>query len=355
MPNFDIIKESKPKNSFRVQSILGMFSIESDKIKERFTGQILIENEEWNIGVIYGSSGTGKSVIGRHLFSDNFIERFQYKASCVLDDMPADASVKEISAMFNSVGFSSPPSWLKPYSVLSNGEKMRVDLARALLSKTEITVFDEFTSVVDRTVAKIGSAACSKAIRRAGKKFIAVSCHDDILEWLEPDWVFCTNDMSFKITRGVLRRPKIKIEIREGKGYWKIFRKYHYLNSELNHTAKEYVAFINDNPVAFCAVLHFPHPKIRNMKRVTRLVVLPDFQGLGIGLRLMNFVAELYRNSGYRFSLTTSTPALLWSIKKDRQWQLKSYGRSSPHSENGTGMKRHGAINRITTSWEYVG
>ena len=31
------------------------------------------------------------------------------------------------------------------------------------------------------------------------KKFIAVSCHKDILEWLEPDWTFCTDSMIFEI------------------------------------------------------------------------------------------------------------------------------------------------------------
>lgn len=96
--------------------------------------------------------------------------------------------------MFYSVGFGSVPSWLKPYSVLSNGEKVRADLARAMLEK-DFIVFDEFTSVVDRQVAKVASIAIHKAIKRLEKKFIAISCHYDILEWLEPDWVFDTNEM----------------------------------------------------------------------------------------------------------------------------------------------------------------
>ncbi len=59
-------------------------------------------------------------------------------------------------------------------------------------------VFDEFTSVVDREVAKVGSYAVSKAVRRQpGKQFIAVTCHYDVVDWLEPDWVFCTDTMEF--------------------------------------------------------------------------------------------------------------------------------------------------------------
>src|SRR5699024_2124119 len=104
------------------------------------------------------------------------------------------ASVDDITKMFYAVGFGSVPCWLKPYSVLSNGEKMRVDLARALLEK-DFTVFDEFTSVVDRQVAQTTSLAVNRAVRKMGKKFVAVSCHYDIVDWLEPDWVFDTNTM----------------------------------------------------------------------------------------------------------------------------------------------------------------
>ena len=66
----------------------------------------------------------------------------------------------------------------------------------------ELFVFDEFTSVVDRNVAKVGSFAMQKAIRKTNKKFIAVSCHDDIEDWLLPDWVFDTNSMTFRLCEG---------------------------------------------------------------------------------------------------------------------------------------------------------
>lgn len=99
----------------------------------------------------------------------------------------------------SSVGLASVPSWLKSYHVLSNGEKMRCDLARAILSKEKLFVFDEFTSVVDRNVAKIGSFAMQKAIRKTDKQFIAVTCHYDVEDWLLPDWVFDTNTMAFRV------------------------------------------------------------------------------------------------------------------------------------------------------------
>jgi len=111
--------------------------------------------------------------------------------------MPKNKSIKEIEKTFTSVGFASPPSWLKPYDVLSNGEKMRVDLARSILEDKEVIVFDEFTSVVNREVAKTSSYAISKAVRKQNKKFIAVACHKDIIDWLEPDWIYDTDEKRF--------------------------------------------------------------------------------------------------------------------------------------------------------------
>ena len=196
MPTFNIIKKSQPKKSFRVESIIGKFDLQSDTIIEEFKGDINLP-ENWNVGLIVGKSGTGKTTIAKELFSESIITNYVYNADNILDDMPKNCSVDLITSTFNSVGFSSPPSWLKPYSVLSNGQKMRVDLARAILEQNDLIVFDEFTSVVDRNIAQIGSFATQKAIRKMNKKFIAISCHNDIEDWLLPDWVFNTDTMTF--------------------------------------------------------------------------------------------------------------------------------------------------------------
>lgn len=197
MPSFDIVKRSEFKSTFRTESLLGAFDIDIKKIDERFKGSIDIEDIDWNIGLIVGGSGTGKSTIAKELFPNDYIRGYEYTASSVIDDMPKGASMRDIELAFTSVGFASPPCWLKPYSVFSNGEKMRADLARAILEDRELFVFDEFTSVVNREVAKTGSYAISKAVRKNGKKFVAVSCHDDIIEWLQPDWIYNTDEKRF--------------------------------------------------------------------------------------------------------------------------------------------------------------
>ncbi len=164
---------------------------------KHFEGKLPIEDLKWQIGVICGRSGTGKTSIAKQLFPSEYIRGFDYSSESILDDFPDHITVADITKALTSVGFASPPDWLKPYGCLSQGEKMRVDVARALLLPQNLVVFDEFTSVIDREIAKISSLAINKAIRKSHKQFIAVTCHRDILDWLEPDWVLDTDEMRF--------------------------------------------------------------------------------------------------------------------------------------------------------------
>lgn len=205
MQTFNIVKKSDIDETFRVARIMGDFDLKTEHSNEHFQGSIEYPSE-WNIGVIVGPSGTGKTTIAKELFNADIIGQQEYTHKSVIDDMPKDASVEEIEKMFYTVGFGSVPSWIKPYNVLSNGEKMRVDLARALLER-DFVVFDEFTSVVDRNVAQTCCIAINKAIKKTNKQFIAVTCHYDVLEWLQPDWVLDTNNMQSSFTTAhVLKR-----------------------------------------------------------------------------------------------------------------------------------------------------
>jgi ABC-type ATPase with predicted acetyltransferase domain len=209
MPYFDIVKESFYEKTFRNESVKGQFDLQIDSVVEKFSGNIDIDDKYWNIGLIVGSSGSGKSTIANHIF-ENCIEKLEYSNKSVLDEMPKNKTTEEITKVFNSVGFATVWSWLKPYSVLSNGEKMRVDLAKSILSDKEIIVFDEFTSVVDRTIAKTASFAIQKAVKKLNKKFIAIACHRDIIEWLEPDWIYDTDKKQFFFVQENTKSQKLK-------------------------------------------------------------------------------------------------------------------------------------------------
>ena len=352
MPTFDIIKEVKPKQTFRVASVIGKFDLQSEHIVEHFQGNIDI-NENWQVGLIVGKSGTGKTTIAKQLFENAYITNFEYSAETILDDMPKECSLEQITNAFNSVGFSSPPSWLKPYSVLSNGQKMRVDLARAILDEKDFFVFDEFTSVVDRNVAQIGSFAMQKAIRKTDKKFIAVTCHHDVEDWLLPDWVFNTDTMTFQNFEGQKKnRPEIKFEIynTRDKTIWKMFSKHHYLNHTHNNAANVFIAMINGEIAGFLSVLHFPHPKAKNIKKVHRLVILPDYQGAGFGIKFLNEIGKYYKEQKFRYVIMTSAPSLMFNLKKSNLWNCIRYGRVS-EAKKGV-LEGSTSKNRITASFE---
>jgi ABC-type ATPase with predicted acetyltransferase domain len=195
--DFDFKHTWLAPQTFRAQSVIGTYTLLDVKLEKKLKGSLPLEDWDWQIGVIVGTSGSGKTSIAKKLFPNAYIKDFEYSHACFLDDFPENLSNSEIEKALGSAGFAEPPSWLKSYAVLSQGQKMRVDIARALLLDAPLVVFDEFTSVVDREVAKVGAYAISKAVRRTKKQFIAVTCHFDVMDWLEPDWVFNTDTMEF--------------------------------------------------------------------------------------------------------------------------------------------------------------
>jgi ABC-type ATPase with predicted acetyltransferase domain len=146
---------------------------------------------EYGIGVIVGSSGSGKSTL-LNSFGWEKTPRWQGGKPIISHFRTPDDAINALTA----VGLNTVPSWYKPYSVLSNGEKFRADLAMKLDLGREwgyVTV-DEYTSVVDRNVAKAASVALSRYVKRYDiKRVVLATCHRDVLEWLEPDWVIDTD------------------------------------------------------------------------------------------------------------------------------------------------------------------
>lgn len=353
--------------SFRVDQMIGMFDLKpTKKASITFDVELPGDDEEWQIGAIVGASGSGKTTVAREAYGSRFIEGgYKWpKGAAVVDGFDKSHGVKDIAHMLTSVGFSSPPSWVKPYGVLSRGEQFRCDLARALLSPGDVVAVDEFTSVVDRTVAKIGSAAVSKAIRkgRVTKQFVAVSCHYDILDWLEPDWVL---DMaSQQLARGCLqryKRPEITLRVaRVCRSSWELFRRHHYLNTSIMAGAICFAAFWGERPVAFCSHVHrMTRNRKRSDKRAHRTVTLPDFQGIGIGNRLSNFCASLYAGLGSRVFSTTSHPAFIAARKRNNNWRLIRFGRVGATGKTGLFAKEGTlgscSMQRITAGFQYCG
>ena len=303
----------------------------AERSKASFAVEVPAPDEDWTIGLIVGPSGSGKTTIARRAFAEHLAPHADWPRKRAVIDCFGDLTAKQTTGLLTAVGFSSPPAWIRPYRVLSGGEQFRCDLARALAkclaqapgdspSGHPIVVFDEFTSVVDRNVAQVGSAAVSKSIRGGTIpcRFVAVTCHYDVAEWLEPDWVVDMVDSTCQRRR--LRRPEIQLELHHvRRRLWKVFAPHHYLSGSLSVTARCYAAWWKGNPVSFCATL--PVIGRRNHWRITRVVTLPDYQGVGIGMRVAEAVCELHREQGHRINVTASHPALVAHCRKSPRWR----------------------------------
>jgi hypothetical protein len=121
--------------SFRVAQLSGMFDVplQAESI-ENFEVELPPDDDAWQIGVIVGPSGSGKSTVSGYRWPANIYRGREWPSDRAVIDCFGERSVKEITTMLSAVGFSSPPNWLRPYAVLSNGEKFRCDLAYSLLN-----------------------------------------------------------------------------------------------------------------------------------------------------------------------------------------------------------------------------
>lgn len=117
---------------------------------------------------------------------------------------------------------------------------------------------------------------------------------------------------------------------------------------------KCYGAFDEDKIVAFMAIIHSPHPIKKNTKRVSRLVVLPDYQGCGIGYKFLMVIAEMLNEAGYSFTITTSAKNLIVKLNGSNKWQMK---RLSAGGHNTGTLKNRAQSERRTVktaSFEFI-
>ncbi len=385
MPPLEVTVHCPIHDSFRVQQVAGLFDVPlTERAVEQFTVDLpdLAAEPDWQIGLIVGPSASGKTTVARHVFGAQVAERAEWPADRAVIDCFGELPIRELTGLLTAVGFSSPPSWIKPYHVLSGGERFRCDLARALcrerppwrsvagtngtheerhggrslqpVPRLAPVVCDEFTSLLDRTVAKLASAAVARSIRggQIDCRFVAVTCHCDVIEWLAPDWILDMTDGTFQ--RRQLQRPAIELKLfRCRRPLWRLFAKHHYLSGNLNPAARCFVALCSDVPTAFCATLAIAGR--RQHWRITRLVTLPDYQGLGIGTRVAAAVAELHRAAGHRLSITASHPALVAHCRRSPLWRatgIKTLGSRGPH---GFANAYRTSAGRAVASFEYVG
>lgn len=316
-------------------------------------------SQKSGIILLVGSSGSGKSTILKSLGMNSFI--LDESRSAIDHFRTAD----DAETYLLSMGLRSIPTWFRPLNTLSMGEKHRAECA--IYMYNNYMYIDEFTSVVDRDTAKSLSASFKKYFPKDKTVYIA-SCHRDIIEWLQPDHIYDTDSQKY-IQKDSLCRPKLSIEIIPASVEdWVYFKKHHYLSGDISKSAHCYKALYEGKPIAFLAVIHSTGRDIRSYWREHRLVVLPEFQGLGIGTAFSDTMAKEYTSRGLRYFSKTAHVAMGEHRENNPNWRPTSTNkviRKSYMDKDGKPRKQNGfgkSLDQITRdsmracySHEYIG
>lgn len=374
--NISVRNRCSDFDSYRSARVKSLFNAESG-CNFDLDAELPIDDTGWKIGLIVGPSGSGKTSMGRVIFGESAL----YNPSDwphdrpVIDAISPAGNFNDVTAALSAVGLGSVPSWLRPFPVLSNGEQFRANLARVICEAPQQVVIDEFTSVVDRQIAKFGALAFQKSWRRTAGQCVLLSCHYDIIDWVEPDWVFDTAAGKYS-GRGLWQRPRFDLEIWQTDGsHWPAFEPHHYLKLPRMVAARYFLGVVDGEPVAHLAV----SPRLDvNAVRACRMVVMPEWQGAGIGLRFLNAVCNFEVSGQGRFGdrvkavyFHTSHPGLAAGLRRDRRWLQISchlYGDNKKKSiesiarsavKNGTalshiGSKGYGGHFRAVQGFKYT-
>jgi len=312
--------------------------------------------QDFSLGVIFGPSGSGKSTLLKEMGG---VKEIVWKGNLAI------ASQVEPNLLMK-IGLSSIPSLCRPYHVLSTGEKHRAEIA---ISLKDGCVIDEFTSVCNRDLAHSISVGVRNVIDHYGYKNVVIAtCHEDVINWLEPDWV--ANTLTRRLVEG--RSERLSSDFRVlpcSTEAWSVFCDHHYLSSEINKSAHCWL-LVNEHDTicGFGSAIPFPSRDLRNAWREHRTVILPDFQGMGLGSKLSNAVAKMFYDRGCRYFSKTAHPKLGEHRNNSEIWKPTSMNKvSRKNSYQGMGSnnsKKRGAYtsfdyeahaDRLCYSHEYIG
>ncbi|MEX3693331.1 GNAT family N-acetyltransferase [Paraburkholderia sp. BR14263] len=330
-----------------------------------------VEGLDRQIGVIVRPSGSGKTSLGKAI-GPLYAPEWPARKPIIVAIVPR-GSFDEVTGALSAVGLGSVPTWLRPFPILSNGEQFRATLARLVCDAPPLAVVDEFSSVVDRQIARIGAGAFAKAWRRTGGRVVLLSCHYDILDWIQPDWVFDTATGKFE--RGHLRRrPTFELDIGQTDWrYWPMFEPHHYLKLPKMIAATNHVGWVDGAPVAHLAVSTRPG---LTEARACRLVVMPEWQGAGVGMRFLNAICDAWARGENCYGLPlrtlfhTSHPGLANALRRDRRWtqvsaclvgdnrQRSTDSLAASHARSGRDTKQNsgfGSHFRAVQGFRYLG
>lgn len=366
--SIEVILQSPVSDNFRCKMACDSLDID---IKKKSVHHLKIENinipENWNVGLVYGASGSGKTTLSKKIFGEDVFKVILDENEPIINQFPQEYNYEQCAELLSGIGLNSVPCWVRPVKTLSNGQRARAEACLLMCQNNGIINIDEWTSVVDRTVAKGMSHCLQKFARKNNKQIILLSCHYDVLEWLIPDWLIDCNEQKFHLKQNesffFTERDKLKFDIKEiERDSWKYFSKYHYLSERLpGGSIYLYGLFHGDKQIGFQCFANYV-PDRKGEKRIyhsNRTVIHPDYQGLGLGIKLINETSKLLSEKIFcRIMAKFSAVPVYRAMKKQSQWQYLKTERLMGKMKRGCTMERTGGFREggiKTFHFEYIG
>lgn len=362
MRDFNVALKSEPSKSFRCQKAADSLDIDTNKKLSHSLRVSADVDTPYNVGLIVGASGSGKTTLARVMAEQDFESPILDLSKPIIDQFPEGWTYDECATALSGVGLTQVVCWLRPAGTLSNGQRARADVAIRLAQDETVTFIDEWTSVVDRTVAKVMSHSVQKFARKANKRVVLISCHYDVIDWLQPDWVIDCNRQKFVDWR--LERPareeNLRFDIaRADRKSWQRFSQYHYLSEKLpGGHIETYGIYYGGEQIGFqCFANYTPHRKgTVKIMHSNRTVIHPDYAGFGLGIRVIDATSADMKARGYRPMAKFSSVPIFKSMSKSKNWQFKKRERAHKVLVGGNAKRNGGFRVDVTTfSFEYVG
>jgi hypothetical protein len=111
-----------------------------------------------------------------------------------------------------------------------------------------------------------------------------------------------------------------------------------------------------EKPIAIAVIGRQIGRGVGKAYRGSRIVVLPDYQGFGIGSSISNFLAGVSKNNGYRYFTKTINPALgEFRNNHPNQWKKTAFNGKIRNKSNVKSNKYASIKLRPSYCHEYIG
>jgi len=317
--SYELSPKQATCNTAYVQSTFGIGFETGRNVIAR---DVEIDCEPGQVILFTGVSGSGKSSLLRaaadQAQSPTWLDETPVGEAALIDALGLDA--KSAAHLLSLCGLGEAFLMLRTPGELSDGQRYRYALARALAGGARTVIADEWCAKLDRVTAKVISHNIRKVSLRNNIGVMLATTHEDIIDDLSPDTiVHCRGCGVVEVEK---RRPfrrevsfRRALEITEGAvSDWPYFARWHYRGHGLGPVRRVWLLWHGRTPIGICVFGFGPLASAgrnrlfgltgpltreradqvnRNFACVSRMVLDPRYRGAGLAGAFLRRCCEL--------------------------------------------------------------